>query len=71
MIFKVQNQFPTISIYEEMDGWEEDISEIRSFELLPQNAQKYVLRLEQLLKKPILYIGVGPENNATICRSQE
>ncbi|CAN5491653.1 adenylosuccinate synthase [soil metagenome] len=35
-------------IYEEMPGWWEDISEARTFEELPQNAQNYVLRLEEL-----------------------
>ena len=47
----------------------EDITECRSFEDLPQRAQDYVLRLEELSGAPISYIGVGPGRDQTIMRS--
>jgi adenylosuccinate synthase len=47
-------------IYEELDGWWEDITACRSFEDLPANAQRYVRRLEELCRCRISGIGVGP-----------
>ena len=55
-------------IYEEMPGWWEDISHARSFSDLPKNAQNYVLRLEELSKARVSYIGVGPGRDQTIVR---
>jgi adenylosuccinate synthase len=52
--------------YEEMDGWSEDISGVRSFDELPDNAKKYVKRLEELLNCPIKFIGVGADREAMI-----
>ncbi|HEC20908.1 MAG TPA: adenylosuccinate synthase, partial [Candidatus Peregrinibacteria bacterium] len=46
--------------YEELDGWEEDISQVKEFDALPENAQKYVKRIEEILDCPINFIGVGP-----------
>jgi len=46
--------------YEVLPGWREDISKCSSFEQLPENAQKYVQRIEELLGVPIRWIGVGP-----------
>ena len=55
-------------IYETMPAWDEDITECRTFEDLPQKAQDYVLRLEELSGAPISYIGVGPGRDQTIVR---
>jgi len=57
-------------IYEEMPGWWEDISEARALEELPQNAQNYVLRLEELSGAFISCIGVGPGRDETIVRRE-
>ena len=35
--------------YETLPGWKTDISKCRTFEGLPENAQKYVKRIEQLV----------------------
>lgn len=55
-------------IYETMPAWDDDITECRTFEDLPQKAQDYVLRLEELFGAPISYIGVGPGRDQTIVR---
>ncbi|WP_328406969.1 adenylosuccinate synthase [Nocardia sp. NBC_00403] len=55
-------------IYEEMPGWWEDISQAKTFEELPANAQAYVLRLEELSGARISCIGVGPGRDQTIVR---
>lgn len=46
-------------IYEEYPGWSENISTVRKFEDLPENAQRYVLRIEELSGTRISVIGVG------------
>lgn len=55
-------------IYETMPAWEEDITECRTFEELPQKAQDYILRLEELSGAQMSYIGVGPGREQTIER---
>lgn len=55
-------------VYEEFDGWWEDISACRSFEELPAAAQRYVLALEEMSGTRISGIGVGPGRDATIVR---
>jgi adenylosuccinate synthase len=55
-------------VYEELDGWTEDISRCRTFEELPDNAQDYVLRLEELIGARVSAVGVGPGREETIQR---
>ncbi len=55
-----------VPVYEELPGWFEDISHCRSFEELPENAQSYVRRLEELSGARISAIGVGPGRDQTI-----
>ncbi|MEP6754927.1 MAG: adenylosuccinate synthase [Chthonomonadales bacterium] len=54
------------TIYEELPGWKEEISDIRSFDDLPINAQRYVRRVEQLAGVPIASVSVGPAREETI-----
>jgi len=56
-------------IYEEMDGWDEDISGITRFEDLPVNAQKYIKRVAELTGTMISIITVGPDRKQTIWSS--
>jgi adenylosuccinate synthase len=53
-------------IYEQLDGWWEDISQARSFEDLPKNAQSYVKALEGMSGTRISAIGVGPKRDEII-----
>lgn len=53
-------------VYEEFDGWSEDISNVRSFEYLPESAKKYLRRIEELTGVKIRLIGVGKEREQTI-----
>ncbi|HKN99004.1 MAG TPA: adenylosuccinate synthase [Pseudonocardiaceae bacterium] len=55
-------------IYEELDGWFEDISHCRTFDELPGAARNYVLRLEELSGARVSVIGVGPGRDQTIVR---
>ena len=53
-------------IYEEMEGWKEDISEARGLEELPKNAREYVKRIEALVGVPVAIVSVGPGREETI-----
>ena len=55
-------------IYENLPGWSEDITGVRTFEDLPVNAQKYVLFLEEISGARISAIGVGPSRDAIVAR---
>jgi len=55
-------------IYDTLPGWNEDITEADAFHKLPENAQKYVLRIEQIIGRSIKIIGVGPKRTQTIFR---
>ena len=46
-------------VYEYLDGWKTDISGCRSFEELPENAQKYVKYIERMTECNIKYVSVG------------
>ena len=53
-------------IYEEIDGWEEDITKVNTFEDLPLNFKNYIKFLEDRLKLKIKIISVGPDRKQTI-----
>ena len=55
-------------VYEVMPGWKEDITGVRAYAKLPDNAQRYVERIEALLGVPIDVISVGPDRDQTITR---
>lgn len=55
-------------VIEYLPGWQEDISGVRYFDQLPENAKKYVLYLEQQLGVPFAYVSVGAERDAIIYR---
>ncbi|MDN3682450.1 adenylosuccinate synthase [Vibrio tapetis subsp. quintayensis] len=55
-------------VYEDMQGWDEDITDCRTFESLPQGAQDYVTRIEELMGVPIVMVSVGPEREQMIIR---
>ncbi len=55
-------------IYEEIDGFDGDLSNCRKFEELPEKCQNYVLRLEELCGCHIGILGVGPARDQVIFR---
>ncbi len=55
-------------VYEQLEGWKEDLSDSREFGDLPKATQKYVRRLEELTGVEISMISVGAERNQTIIR---
>lgn len=53
-------------VYETHKGWNEDITQIKEYDKLPNNAKKYLERLETLLECPISIVSVGPDRHQTI-----
>jgi adenylosuccinate synthase len=53
-------------IFEELPGWKEDISGVRSLHDLPEEARHYVERVSQLTGIPISIFSVGPDRDQTI-----
>lgn len=57
-------------VFEELDGWSEDITGVRRYEDLPANARKYIERIEELTGVPVGMISVGPDRTETIVRDE-
>jgi adenylosuccinate synthase len=55
-------------VYETLPGWSEDVSGVREFSALPDNARRYVERIEALVDVPVDLISVGPGRDETIAR---
>ena len=53
-------------VYEYFAGWTEDISQARTFQDLPENAQRYIRALEQMSGAPFSSVGVGPDREQTL-----
>ncbi|MCY3986298.1 MAG: adenylosuccinate synthase [Candidatus Dadabacteria bacterium] len=49
--------------YEEMDGWNEDLDGIKSADDLPQNAMRFIKRIEELTGVPVWIVSVGPQRD--------
>ena len=55
-------------VYEELEGWTEDITSVERFEDLPENAKKYVAKIEELVGVSVDMVSVGPNRAQTIVR---
>jgi adenylosuccinate synthase len=53
-------------VYEELPGWDDDISKARSMSDLPENARRYVEAVEAMTSVPMSVIGVGPGREESI-----
>jgi len=74
---KITEDFPmTLSeaekakpIYETLPGWQEDLSKMTSLDEFPDNARRYVERIEALAETPAAMVSIGPGRDATITRT--
>ncbi|ROI08887.1 adenylosuccinate synthase [Chryseobacterium sp. H3056] len=57
-------------IYEELEGWDEDISHARTYDELPNNAKKYIEFIEDYLGINVYLVSVGPERSQNIIRKE-
>lgn len=53
-------------IYEELDGWKDDVSRALRYQDLPASAKRYVDRIAELLEAPVKIISVGADREQTI-----
>jgi adenylosuccinate synthase len=59
-----------VPVYEELPGWDEDLSHCRTWEELPASCRAYVERIEQWTGVPVGMLGVGPGRDALILRGR-
>ncbi|MGI6344788.1 MAG: adenylosuccinate synthase [Bacillota bacterium] len=52
-------------VYETLPGWQQDTSGARSLADLPENARRYLQRIEELIGAPIQIVSVGPGRDQT------
>ena len=53
-------------IYIELEGWNEDISKAKSFDDLPENAKKYIYKIEEITGIKVSIVSVGADRDQTI-----
>ena len=57
-------------VYAKLDGWTEDISDIKEYNDLPLNVKKYVEFIEKEVGVPVVMVSTGPDKNQTIIREE-
>ena len=57
-------------VYVELDGWQCDTSNAKSYEELPENAKKFIETIEKYTDVPIKLVAVGPKRDQTIIRTE-
>jgi len=53
-------------IYETIDGWNEDISKVKSYKELPASTKKYIKRIEEVIETKIFCVSIGNSREQTI-----
>jgi adenylosuccinate synthase len=53
-------------VYETLPGWNEEITESRQLNELPENARRYLKRLSEVVGRPVEMVSVGPDREQTI-----
>ncbi|MHB0965198.1 MAG: adenylosuccinate synthase [Bellilinea sp.] len=60
------NLSPFEPVYEELPGWEEDVTAVRHWMDLPPQARAYVRRIEEYCGVPVRRVSVGPERDQVV-----
>ena len=55
-----------VPVYETMPGWSESTFGVKSFDALPENAKKYLKRIEEVCGAPVAIVSTGPDRDETI-----
>ena len=55
-------------VYETVDGWDEDLSEMTRYDQFPATVQNYIKLIEDFVGVPITILGVGPKRSQAIFR---
>ena len=75
---KIYNYYPTDvfmhkylePVYESHSGWLTDLTGLKEYSDLPENARNYLARLEELIGCPISIVSVGPDREQTIFKQK-
>ena len=62
------NDIEIIPFYEEIDGWNSDLTKLSDYKDAPQALKNYVFYLEKQLRVPINVISVGPDRTQTLSK---
>jgi adenylosuccinate synthase len=54
------------AVYQDMEGWSEELGKVRTFGDLPPAARKYVDRITELGGVPVRNLSVGPSREQTL-----
>lgn len=73
---KIYNEYPSNiyihkylePVYETFEGWNQSITDIRTYDELPENAKKYLQRVEELVEVPVTIVSLGPGREQTIVK---
>lgn len=57
---------PFEPVYEDMPGWEADLTGVRSWSELPRQAQNYLERIAEISGVPVCQVSVGPEREQVV-----
>jgi adenylosuccinate synthase len=60
-----------VPIYEDMEGWDDtEMEKVRSYDELPENAKKYVEKIEEITGVNVSIVSIGPKRDQTIIRNE-
>lgn len=62
------NDVEITPVYEELEGWNCDLTQLSRYEDSPQELKDYVAYLEQKLEVPITVVSVGPDRKQTLTK---
>jgi len=63
---QVEDLWAATPVYETLEGWREDISQMTSMDDFPRAACRYVARLEEAVGVPVVIVSIGPERRQTL-----
>ena len=62
------SNFEIVPVYSELEGWDEDISSVKEYDLLPKALKNFIEFIENSTGVPVTMISVGPDREETIFR---
>jgi adenylosuccinate synthase len=63
------NDVEVTPVYEELKGWNTDLTQLHDFSNSPKELKDYVIYLEQKLEVPITVVSVGPDRKQTLTKA--
>jgi adenylosuccinate synthase len=64
-----QSMAQYVPVYENLSGWQEDLTKVRDYAEFPTAAKEYIRFIEGQCGVPVRMISVGPERNAVVIKN--